>query len=392
MVACRNGVRVAAIAVITEDVSDRIRRVTLGEDHMRAWIAGAGAVSMVAVLVTPAHKDPFTRSGSEQTVTYRGYSLSVPTGWPVIDLTANPAECVRFDRNAVYLGTPGADQRCAAGLRQVTDAILVEPADSGVRVTVSGDKYRALATPDTQPVKRTTTRTVQPGVYTGQGFDACAAPSQAAMDAWLGSPYRAVGVYIGGVHRACAQPNLTPKWVTTQVKKGWHLVPAYVGMQAPCTSFKYRLDLDQGIARNQGRDAANDAIGLSSALGLTGGSVIYNDMESYNTADGACSGAVMAFLSGWSDQLRDRGYRSGVYSSAGSGITDLVRNFDNRGYSRPDHVWYGWWNNQANADGGRFLPVDRWSGQRIHQFAGGHDESYYDVGINIDSNYLDLVN
>jgi hypothetical protein len=197
-------------------------------------------------------------------------------------------------------------------------------------------------------------------------------------------------VYIGGIHRACAQPNLTPGWVDRQVRNGWHLIPTYVGRQAPCTSFRNKVDLDEGTARSQGRDAANDAIGLAGALGLDGGSVLYNDMEAYNTADGPCSGAVMSFLSGWSDQLRERGYRSGIYSSAGAGITDLVRNFDNRVYSRPDHVWYAWWNNQGNADGGRFLPGDRWSQRRIHQYSGGHDESYNGATVNIDSNFLDL--
>ena len=43
--------------------------------------------------------------------------------------------------------------------------------------------------------------------YTGLGFDACTAPSAAQMQAWQRSPYRAVGVYIGGADRACAQPT-----------------------------------------------------------------------------------------------------------------------------------------------------------------------------------------
>jgi hypothetical protein len=356
---------------------------------MRAWIAGAGAVTLAAALATPASADLLAGSSistADQTINYGGRSFTVPGEWPVIGLAANPTECVRFDRNVVYLGTPGADQHCAAGLRQVTDAVLVEP--SG-KVTVSGERYRSMQSMADR-VEQRSLRTVQPGVYTGPGFDACTAPSQATMDAWLGSPYRAVGVYIGGVHRACAQPNLTSKWVGKQVGNGWHLIPTYVGLQAPCTSFKYRVDWDQANARNQGRDAANDAIEQAKKLGMSNGTVIYNDMEGYNTADGNCSGAVMSFLSGWSDLLRERGFRSGVYSSAGSGITDLVRNFDNRAYSRPDHVWFGWWNGQANTDGGKFLPGDRWSARRIHQYSGGHDESYNGVGINIDSNFLDV--
>jgi hypothetical protein len=168
-------------------------------------------------------------------------------------------------------------------------------------------------------------------------------------------------------------------------------MPIYVGLQAPCTSFQHKVDLDQGIARQQGRDGAADAVKHAGALGLAAGSVIYNDMEAYNIGDGPCSAGVMSFLSGWTDQLHELGYRSGVYSSASSGITDLVRNHDNAAYSRPDHVWFAWWNGQADVNGGRFLPADLWTGGRIHQFLGGHDESYNGVGINIDSNHLEIT-
>lgn len=351
---------------------------------MRASLAAVGVITLAATLTSPAD------AAVERTVSYRGHELSVPADWPVIDLTANPAECVRFDRNALYLGTPGPEQRCAARTGPTVDAVLVEPVGDRTRVTVSGDRYAALATRTEETREVARARTVQPGVYSGLGFDACAAPSQSAMDAWLGSQFRAVGVYIGGIHRACAQPNLTPGWVSTQARKGWHLIPTYVGFQAPCTSFHYRIEPDEAVARRQGREAAADAAKQAARLGLAAGSVIYNDMEAYNIADVPCSAAVMAFLSGWSDQLRERGYKSGVYSSAGAGISDLVRNHDNRAYSRPDHVWFAWWNGQADVDGGRFLPADRWSGQRIHQYLGGHDESYNGVTINIDSNHLDL--
>ena len=69
--------------------------------------------------------------------------------------------------------------------------------------------------------------------YTGQGFDACTAPSAAVMKTWLRlSPYRAVGIYLGGADRACAQPNLTAGWVRLQQAAGWHFMPIYVGPQA----------------------------------------------------------------------------------------------------------------------------------------------------------------
>ncbi|MGW4501137.1 glycoside hydrolase domain-containing protein, partial [Micromonospora sp. NPDC004336] len=91
-----------------------------------------------------------------------------------------------------------------------------------------------------------------PGTFTGLGFDTCTAPSNASMKAWLASPYRAVGIYIGGNGRACAQPNLTRDWVTTQAAAGWRFFPLYVGPQAPCRSTsKPRIDPAQAAA--QGR-------------------------------------------------------------------------------------------------------------------------------------------
>ena len=37
-------------------------------------------------------------------------------------------------------------------------------------------------------------------VYTGLGFDACSTPSPTTMAAWGASPYRAIGIYIGGAN------------------------------------------------------------------------------------------------------------------------------------------------------------------------------------------------
>ena len=50
-------------------------------------------------------------------------------------------------------------------------------------------------------------------LYTGLGFDVCSTPSTSAMSAWSSSPFRAVGIYIGGANAACAQPNLSASWV-----------------------------------------------------------------------------------------------------------------------------------------------------------------------------------
>src|SRR5207244_4091336 len=71
-------------------------------------------------------------------------------------------------------------------------------------------------------------------VYTGAGFDTCSAPRLATMQSWLASPYRAVGVYVGGTNRACPDGNLSAAWAANVIASGWNLLPLYVGLQAPC--------------------------------------------------------------------------------------------------------------------------------------------------------------
>ena len=111
--------------------------------------------------------------------------------------------------------------------------------------------------------------------FTGEGFDACAAPSAAYMSAWhsKSSPYGAVGIYIGGAERACAQPNLTAGWVAQQAAAGWRFMPIYVGPQA---------EFDQITSpASQAVAAAEDAVTQAAALGLGPGTPIYYDMEAY---------------------------------------------------------------------------------------------------------------
>jgi hypothetical protein len=285
--------------------------------------------------------------------------------------------CVRLDRRAVYLGTPGANQRCPTGLIGRRRAILVEPAARGRAAT------SALAPPAPEPVSGGSDE------FTGLGFDACAAPSSRTMTAWAASPYRAVGVYIGGVNRACSQPNLTPAWVGEQVADGWHLIPTYVGLQAPtgsCGSCA-ELSLSSTKAEAQGEEAAEDAVEDARAAGMGPGSPIYFDMEAYTRTTSATA-ATLTFLSAWTTQIHALGYVSGVYSSSSSGIADLGRAIGST-YVLPDDVWTASWNGARNVLD-PYLPASAWaSHQRIHQYQGGHNESYGLITINIDSNYVE---
>ena len=70
-----------------------------------------------------------TQQGATQLIRYGGVEFVAPSDWPVYDLEADPSTCVRFDVNAVYLGHPGADMRCPAGILGRAGAVLVEPLD-----------------------------------------------------------------------------------------------------------------------------------------------------------------------------------------------------------------------------------------------------------------------
>ena len=61
-------------------------------------------------------------------VRYHGYVVKVPRSWRVYDLAKNPHVCVRFDRHAVYLGAPTAQEQCPAHPVGRTEAILLQPA------------------------------------------------------------------------------------------------------------------------------------------------------------------------------------------------------------------------------------------------------------------------
>lgn len=318
-------------------------------------------------------------SAEARTVHFEGQKVAVPQGWPVYRLDRRPGMCVRMDRRAAYLGTPGAGMRCPAraalGRKR---AILVEGTGAGAAGT------SAL------PAARRPAATASAGgsVFTGLGFDACTAPSSQAMAAWReSSPYQAIGVYIGGLNRGCSQPNLTESWVSRQVEAGWYLIPTYVGLQAPTSACSSCAKISASQATAQGNAAASDAVAQAAALGMGPGSPIYNDMEAY-TQTSSATAATLAFLEAWTEKLHSLGYVSGVYSSSGSGIEDLVDQIGT-GYNLPDQIWFANWNGQANASD-PYIPSYAWNQQqRIHQYRGGHDERYGGVTINIDNNYVE---
>ena len=376
-------------------------------------------------------------------LSYEGVELQVPASWSVVDLASSPTTCVRFDVNAVYLGTPGPTQDCPASVLGRTNAILLQPlpselpfgtvtltpgavpdptgqqltagevvariAGTQVLVTASlgsdvepvtqilrsiavvaptdplagaGDGLTVAALANPVPLDRSFTW------HYGRGFDACTAPALSTMQAWLASPFRAIGIYIGGAARACSQANLTPSWLRAIATMGWKAQPIYVGLQAPCTPFTNRITYGQEWT--QGRDAALDAVARARALGIGAGSDIYYDMEWYPRST-QCSGSVRAFLSSWTSTLQYNGYSSGVYSSASAAIIDLASGGGQPGFVPPNKIWIARWNVAPNVYGHTAYVADsQWAPyRRMHQYLGGHVETHGGVSINIDSNLLD---
>jgi hypothetical protein len=100
--------------------------------------AGQAFAAVPAAPATPAMK----------TVVYHGYAFQVPASWPVYRLDQHPRTCVRYDVHAVYLGTPGANMDCAAGLVGRTQAVSFIPVGEAARRTGgrSGQQARPGAT------------------------------------------------------------------------------------------------------------------------------------------------------------------------------------------------------------------------------------------------------
>jgi hypothetical protein len=226
------------------------------------------------------------------------------------------------------------------------------------------------------------------GTFTGYAFDACTAPSANALTAWQASPYRGLGIYLGGVNRACKDGNLSATWVTSVLASGWSLLPLYVGLQAPCVgqSGLQLISATPATAANQGRAAADDAVSRASAFGLPAGSPIYFDMEGYSTTNASCTKAVQSFVAAWTAEVRALGYVAGVYGSAASTIRDVAA----LGSALPDAAWIANWNGVESVFGDPYVSDTLWANhQRVHQYKGGHKETWGGVTINIDSNVVD---
>lgn len=230
-----------------------------------------------------------------------------------------------------------------------------------------------------------------PGRYRGPAFDACTAPSNAQMKAWLTSPYRGIVIYFGGNSRGCKQPNLTAAWVKTQQAAGWHLIPLYVGPQAACSYSKAKNRISLTAPATDAKKAAEDAVTQAKSLGLPRDSVLIYNMERYRTTDTACAASVLTFLSAWTARLHDLGYLSGFYSEMTSGVPQVVAAYHRPGFVRPDYVHFARWDGEATVTDPD-IPAGHWTpNRRMKQYRGPHKETWGGVTINIDNDLVDFA-
>jgi hypothetical protein len=393
------------------------------QPRWRARAAGgllaSAAIAALAVPATAGRASAGPASGLTP-MAFGGYTFEVPRAWPVINLADHPGTCVRFDRRAVYLGTPARNQSCPARLVGTTQSLLIERGPAGSarsavedpvarQITATGPRIKVTATFGTDPgqigrilasaslpepvIKAPSARRLGPAGrraparlphrvtnYHGLGFDACTAPSTEYMRAWRNdSPYRAVGIYIGGSDRACAQPNLTRRWLRRETRAGWHFMPMYVGPQAEYGELS--------SPAQQGSAAATDAVTQAKLLGFRRRTPLYYDMEAYPPRQ---SVAALTFLSAWTATLHQLGFTSGVYSSSDSAIQDLAKQYFSDVYAIPDVIYDALWNGSPDTVDPVFGPGEWADHDRLHQYNGNVTQTFGGDAINVDQDYLDV--
>lgn len=240
-----------------------------------------------------------------------------------------------------------------------------------------------------------------PGDFTGFAFDTCETPDSATMDIWrLSSPFWGVGVYLGGAATTCDRTDLTSTWVTRQAKRGWRILPIWVGPQASCSTVPYAADIDPdpsssyAAAAAQGRRNANAAVAAAKEIGIGPRSTLWYDIEDFGLADDDCRRSTLTFLSAWTKRLHALGFTSGVYSNVSAAVDalDFADTASPGSYAMPDQIWYAWENGRADTYIAKhWVRGDNWTPHaRVHQYALDTMATYGGVTLKIDRNFMDV--
>jgi hypothetical protein len=328
----------------------------------------------------------FKANSKAEIHTYLGSEIDIPDEYRVVD--AKKTTCQKLYEKVVYLGIVESEEDCPA--RAIGDAaiILTNHYIEGSKQLKSGSLYKYIEGGSTlrrgsdinlmasssqfpEPIARA------PKYSTYLGFDTCAAPTLEKLRVWKQlSPYNTIGIYIGGKNKGCFQRNLNRNYLAQVVAMGYHLIPIYVGEQAPCMKSPTRVaKIVDG--EKEGDKEANDAIYSAKMLGLVD-APIYSDIEYFNTKDKACTDKTTAYIGAFHNRLKINHYNYGVYSSM-SGISNLLDK------NSTELLWIAKWDRSKlpNFRGGKFASF---APNYIKQYRGGHSESYGKMDINIDNN------
>ena len=243
-----------------------------------------------------------------------------------------------------------------------------------------------------------------PGDFTGHAFDTCEAPSQEKMDAWrTHSPYAGVGIYIAGDNRACPeQENLDPRLGRHPGRQGLAAPPARgrpAGILRPRGPLPRRTDHLRPGGRLRGgaprRPSSPPVAGVAAAkrLGIGRRSVLWYDLEDFDVSRTHCRRSALAFVSGWTESLRDAGLplrpvlqrrpRASTPSTPPGACPPARTRCRTTCGSPSGTAWPTPAPSTSREDGW-------WPHRRVKQYRGDHHERHGGARLEIDSNIVDL--
>jgi hypothetical protein len=362
--------------VIAEDPGPYGRTLVFStEDGGRSWRA-SGAFPPGRTLTVAGTGDVIALSRQQDEGTRIGVPLTADAVLQPLDFVSNDGGWVLSTRGYCRAFKTDCTQEtrlfAADGegrlLREVSP---VRPASSAEALHGNVDLHKWRAHPDSSG---------STGVLNDVGFDACAAPTPDFMSTWWAfSPYSAIGIYIGGSRRGCAQPNMPDSgWTSTVTGQGWALIPLWVGPQAVGWDSPYPGTIGVNAnAYQQGQDEASAAATAANGYGLAG-TIVYYDLERYDAPSSTAHNDAKSFIRGWVDGMRSRGLQAGVYMHIHNAVDDLASLWGNA--SAPDAVWIAKpftqrpqlppnFSTFGLADGSTPFPDSLWpSDQRLRQY------------------------
>ncbi len=180
------------------------------------------------------------------------------------------------------------------------------------------------------------------GVDQHLGFDRTDVLLTSEMDKWWNSsPYYDVGIYLPGSPNRHNDKNLMGKkgldWVDATIGQGWGIIPIWFGLQAPCggDNTPDTKTYSSKDAATKGREQADLAYNSAANLGLDG-TIIYFDIEPYNTLSKECSAAVRDYIGAIVNEMHNNAWGGsvGVYGAVDAAGGDFYN-----ASPRPDDIW-----------------------------------------------------